>query len=650
MGLIARFDFGPSFPAFRGRISENAATVAEILQDNDIASYAVGKWHLSPPRENQPAGPFGNWPLGKGFSRFYGFLLGSTDNFHPELVSDNHILTQDAGGDYILTRDLVDHAIAMLDDHRSFRPNDPFFMYFATPGMHAPHQADEAFLEAQRGRYDRGWDVIREERFQRQKELGLVPADATLPDKDPRVQPWDTLSDIQKADYARLQEAYAAMLTQTDHEIGRLIDELGKLGMLDNTVIFLLSDNGASQEGGINGSVNHTAYYNGEPETPEDIFARIDEIGGPDALANYPLGWSEVSNTPFPYFKQDAGGGGISVPFIAAGPGIADGKGQRTQYHFVTDLTPTILDLFGIDTPDRVGGRDQMPFDGRSMSPSFADPDDERAARSTQFYRMGHNRGIYDDGWMATSVHQKGLSYDDDKWSLFHVAEDFTLSRDLAEENPDKLQELKALWVSEGEKVGGAMMIDLENPPAAIRKLLAATQRKSGGARTLVLYPDTAHASENAFPDIYNRDFTITAPIDRPRGDEDGVLFAYGNHDSGLTLYLRDGRPVFEYNYFSNVESIGKMYRILSDREAPEGQSEISVQFRKTGDFAGVATLYINGTSVGSVEMPSTIRKRMSHEGFDIGRDTGTAVGSLYEAPDAFEGQIENVTISIGAR
>ncbi|MBL4836902.1 MAG: arylsulfatase [Kordiimonadaceae bacterium] len=650
MGLISRYDLGPSFPAFRGRINHEAGTLAQILKNDGLSTYAVGKWHLTPPRQTQAAGPFGHWPSGKGFDRLYGFLLGSTDQFAPELATDNQIIERTFDPEYVLTEDLVDNAITMLSNHRSYTPDRPFFMYLATPGMHAPHQASQSYLDEQVGKYAAGWDDIRAARFERQKELGIIPTTATLPERDARITPWNDLREVDKTVFAKFQETYAAMLRQTDHEIGRLLSQLDELGLRENTIIILLSDNGASQEGGVDGSINHTAYYNAIPETTDYLATRVNEIGGPGALPNYPLGWAQVSNTPFPYFKQDAAGGGITVPLIVSGLSGNDGKTQnqlRTQYHFATDLLPTVLDILDIELPTTLNGISQLPFDGRSMLYALDDADSHQGARTTQFYRMGHNRGIYHEGWMATAIHKKGDDYDDDVWALYNLDEDFSHARDLSSNYPEKLEGLKELWATRGEEIqlNASTMIDPQNPGFLNAAKILLYRSQQANFDELVLYPRTQHASEQAVPNILKTDYAITATIDRPLGTENGVLFAYGNHDSGLALHVKDNKLVFEYNYFANIPTHGTMYQLISDRVLPAGPTVVSMRFIATDDLQGRATLYIDDVAAGSLEMPKTIQSRMSHEGVDIGRDLNTPVGSLYSVPNQFEGTLRRVVI-----
>lgn len=648
MGLVARFDFGPKFPAFRGRIDPDAATIAQILQANDVSTYAIGKWHLTPPGDVNPAGPFTHWPLSRGFDKFYGFLGGSTDQFFPELARDNQIVKARRQEGYSLTTDLVDNAINMVHDHKSFQPDRPFFMYLATPGMHAPHQAPPPYLTKQRGKYDKGWNAVRETRLKRQKEIGLVPENTQLPKSDKRVKDWDQLSNEQRQAYSRLQEAYAGFLNQTDFEIGRLLTELEVTGVLENTIVIVVSDNGGSQEGGIDGSVNHSVGYNRKAEKPGDIVARLDEIGGPNTLPNYPLGWSQASNTPFPYFKQDAGAGGITVPFIVRNFGDKTSTGVRNQYQFASDLMPTILDMMEIEAPRKLAGRKQLPIDGKSMV-AVLENADTLSERQTQFYRMGHNRGIYHDGWMATSVHKNKTKYTDDKWVLFNTENDFSNANDLAATNPKKLLQMQKIWRKQAAKVNAEQMVDIQNPDPALRKLLKKSRKKQHRSE-YVYYPETSHAYEYSVPNFSRKNYALSAEITRKTGTESGVLFAVGNHDSGMVLYIENGKAVFEYNFFANVKSIGTMYRIESDIAVPKGKSNISVNFTKTKKTAGIATLTINGVKVGSIAMPQTIAtERLSHEGMDIGRDANTPVGSGYKSPFEFEGEIERVTVKLGS-
>ena len=649
MGLVSRFDMGERFPAFRGRISDKSATIAEILSEQNYGTYAIGKWHLLPPSHMKPTGPFNHWPSGKGFDRFYGFLAGSTDQFKPELVEDNHFVEKTYEADGVLTTDLMNNAISMLHNHVSYSPERPFFMYISTPGMHAPHQASQRYIDKYKGKFNQGWDQVIAERFARQKALGLIPESAQLPSNDERVKKWDSLSGNEKKAYAKLQEAYAAFLEQTDDELGRFIDELKKTGQYDNTTIVVVSDNGGSQEGDVNGAVNHSSHYGGQHETTDDILARFDDIGHDGAASNYPLGWATASNTPFRYFKQDTYGGGINVPLIIK-PAKSKNfkKGVRHQYHYVSDIMPTLLDYADIDIPNNFNGIEQLPVDGMSMVYSLEN-NSEKSRRDTQFYRMGHNRGIYHQGWSAASRHVRGEDYDDDVWHLYNIEQDITQSTDLSKQHPEKLEELKELWQAEGEKVNGETMIDPKHPGLIMGTAIKLNKFFNGKPDFVqhVIYPQATFVTEKSSPKIVNKSYVIEADIVIKSLQDNGILYTYGNYDSGLVLYVKNGIPYFEYNYLANVPSIGKRYRITASESLELGNNKVVFQFDKTAKLAGVGKLFINDKLVGNVDMPNTVKMRLAHEGSGIGKQWASPVSPDVADIDNFTGTLNKVMITV---
>lgn len=649
MGLVSRYDMGKRFPAFRGRISEKAATIAEILSEQNYGTYAIGKWHLLPPSHMKPSGPFNHWPSGKGFDRFYGFLAGSTDQFKPELVEDNHFVEKSYPEDKVLTTDLMNNAITMLHNHVSYSSKRPFFMYISTPGMHAPHQASQRYLDKYKGKFDQGWDQVIVERFERQKALGLIPENAQLPSNDERVNKWNSLSKKEQKAYAKLQEAYAAFLEQTDDELGRFIDELKKTGQYDNTTIVVVSDNGGSQEGDVNGAVNHSSHYSGKHETVDDILSRYDDIGHDGAASNYPLGWATASNTPFRYFKQDTYGGGINVPLIIKpAKNKAFKKGVRHQYHYVSDIMPTLLDYADIEIPSEFNGVEQLPVNGMSMVYSLEN-ENEQSRRDTQFYRMGHNRGIYHQGWSAASRHVSGEDYDDDVWHLYNIEQDVTQSTELSQQHPEKLEELKDLWLAEGEKINGETMIDPKHPGLIMGTAMKLNKFFNGKPDTIqhVIYPQATFVTEKSSPRIVNKSYVIEADIVVKSLQDNGVLYTYGNYDSGLVLYVKNGIPYFEYNYLANVPSIGKRYRIRSPQALSLGNNKVTFQFDKTGKLAGVGKLFINDSLVGNVDMPNTVKMRLAHEGAGIGKQWASPVSPDVADIDKFTGTLNKVTITV---
>lgn len=620
MGLVSRFDFGPRFPAFRGRITDEAATMAQVLSEQNYVTYGVGKWHLLPPSHMKPTGPFDHWPSGKGFQRYYGFLAGSTDQFQPELFQDNHFIDREYEDGYYLPRDMTNKAINMLHNHVSYSPERPFLMYYSAPGMHAPHQAEPEFIEKYKGQFDQGWDIAAESRLAKQKQLGIIPKNTQLAPRDDKVKLWDSLEPNAKAGYSKLQEVYAGFLDQTDHELGRLFAEMKKLSVYEDTIIVIVSDNGGSQEGNQHGSVNHSSNYSGAFETAQDVYSRITEIGSATTAANYPLGWSRVSNTPFKYFKQDTYSGGINVPFIIKLPGNSHQGELRHQYHYISDVMPTIFDYLDLEIPDEFNGIDQLPVDGISMKYSI---DDESAKdqRITQFYRMGFNRGIYHKGWSAVARHKEGDDFDDDKWELFNLTTDISQSKDLSTQYPDKLEELQELWEEEGEKVNADLMIDPRNPGALLGSFLKIRKAFSNKPKKQVhkYYPKASYVAEKSAPKVTNRSFEIAAKLNDKV--QQGVIFTYGNADSGLVLYVDKGKLIYEYNYLENVPSLGKRYRVISDASLEIEPNLVEFKFTKTGDFVGTGQLFINDKPVSEKVEIKTLKGRLSHEGAGIGKN-----------------------------
>ncbi|MFM8649082.1 MAG: arylsulfatase, partial [Actinomycetota bacterium] len=456
VGMRSISNFNSGFPHMRGHISNHAATVAEVLRDKGYATFALGKWHLCPMADCSAAGPFDQWPLQRGFDRFYGFLDGETDQFHPELVYDNHWIEPPARPDegYHLSEDLVDKAVEFVHDSVGVRPDRPFFMYLAFGATHAPHQAPEEFLRKYRGAFDEGWDVIRERWFQRQKELGVVPADTQLAPRNPGVEAWDDLSDNQKRLACRLQEAYAAFLDHTDVQIGRLMAALERLDLADDTLVVLLADNGASQEGGPFGVLHEMKFFNFLIETPDEAIHRIEEIGGPHSHSNYPWGWAQAGNAPFKWYKQNTHEGGIHVPFIVRWPRGIEARGEiRDQFHHVNDVVPTIYEILGIEPPSTYRGHEQMPVTGVSMRYSF-DSCNAPTKKSIQYYEMHGHRAIYVDGWKAVTRHTPGVSFDDDVWELYDLRNDRSEVNDLATSEPERLHRMIEQWWEEAEREG----------------------------------------------------------------------------------------------------------------------------------------------------------------------------------------------------
>ncbi len=637
VGMRSLSNFDSGYPNMRGHITNHAATVAEVLRDEGFATFAVGKWHLCAMNNASAAGPYDQWPCQRGFDRFYGFLEGETDQFHPELVYDNHSVEPPARPDqgYHLSEDLVDRAIGFIHDSKSIRPDRPFFTYLAFGAMHAPHQAPAAYLEKYRGRFDEGWDVARERWFARQREMGLLPPGTDLAPRNPGVEPWDSLPENHRRLAARLQEAFAAFLEHTDDQIGRLVDAIDEIGELDNTLILLLSDNGASQEGGPFGVLHEMKYFNFLAESPDEAVERLDDIGGPHSHANYPWGWAQAGNTPFKWYKQNTHEGGVHVPLIVHWPDrIAEGGGLRHQFHHVSDIVPTIYETLGVEAPTTYRGLEQIPVSGTSLAYSFDSPDEPSRKRVQYFEMMGH-RGIYADGWKAVTRHQSGVPFEDDDWELYHLDQDRSECHNLAAEQPERVAELVDLWWSEAEAYGALPLDDRTIE-------LFMTRYRDGSphptSRKYTYYPPMSPLPGQAAPALGGRGWDMDAVIDRPEG-AGGVLYASGNENSGVSLFIQNDRLVLDYNCF------GDHHLVVSEASVPSGPSVVGVRFVRAGRGGG-ATLVIDGEPSGSLEVPFMMTM-ISSVGPSVGYDHGSPVSERYDAPFPFEGTLHRLEVQL---
>jgi arylsulfatase len=637
VGMRSIANFNTGYPHMTGRISENATTMGEVLREVGYTTFALGKWHLCPMDEASAAGPYDAWPLQRGFDRFYGFLDGETDQFAPDLVYDNHRVdpAATAAEGYHLSEDLVDKAIEFIHDTVSIRPDRPFFTYLAFGATHAPHQAPEEYLARHRGKYDEGWDVARERWFAKQLELGLIPAETQLAPRNPGVEPWDSLPENQKKLALALQEAFGAFLEHTDAQIGRLVDELDALGKLENTVFVVMADNGASQEGGPFGVLHEMKFFNFMIETPDEAVDRIPEIGGPDSHANYPWGWAQAGNTPFRWYKQNTHEGGVHVPFVMHWPaGIADGGAIRDQFHYVTDVAPTIYDIIGIEAPAVYRGVEQFPIAGESMAYAFTNAD-APTNHDVQYFEMFGHRAMYDAGWKAVTRHTPGLAFDDDVWELYNLNVDPSECDDLAAVEPDRLAQMIEQWWVEAETYG---VLPLDDRGVELFGARFGEHSPHRPDRRYSYFPPMAPLPSQSSAAIGGRGWTLSATIDREAG-EGGVLYALGNGNSGLTVFVQNDRLVFDYNVF------GDHFEVESDREVPVGASVVGVRFERTGK-GGHASVVIDGAECGRVEFPFVMRV-VSSMGSSIGFDHGLPVSRRYSDAFAFEGTLHRVDIEL---
>ena len=632
MRWLSNLDTG--FSNCRGVISKSAATLPELLRANGYGTFAVGKWHLANLEDCSPAGPFDHWPLQRGFNRFHGFLGGATDQFSPELVVDNHAIDPPSEDGYHLSEDMVSQAISMISAQQSSSPGERFFSYVAFGATHSPHQAPSSYIDKYKGKYDEGWDVIRQKWYEKQLDLGIIPSDAELSPRNRGVEPWEELSKEQKALYAKMQEVFAAFLDHTDDQIGRLIQFLETQDLLDDTMIVFLSDNGASQEGGKHGTTNELAYFNLMPLEVNDMLRHLDEIGGPNHYNNYPWGWSQVGNTPLRFYKQNTYEGGIRDPLIIHWPnGIDDAGGIRDQYHHVIDLMPTVLDIVGVEVPETFQGIDQQPVEGTSMSYTFpTNAVDLTTNRPKQYYEMMGHRAIWSDGWKAVTMHRKGVSFEDEKWALYDTSKDFSECHDLSADEPEKLKEMIDLWWDEAESFNVLPLDDRGNELFFMRR-----EDRLPPSKPQRFLQDTPHLERFKIPDVRNRSFEIAAKVTLD-GDSEGVLVASGGRTGGIVLYVTDFHLVFEYNF------MGSSTILSSKKKLDAGECELGVSYLKTAENHGIASLYIensdNRVHLGEVEI-DTLPYRQTMYGMDVGKDLGPTVSDKYVGPFTFTGDLE---------
>ena len=638
VGMRSVSNFRTGFPNQLGHISHRAATIAEVLSDAGYATFCSGKWHLAPMEQCSAAGPFDQWPLARGFHRFYGFLEGETDQFHPQLIADNHPVDPPATPEdgYHLSEDLVDQALCMIADSVGVRPDRPFFCYLPFGATHAPHQAPQAYMEKWRGAFDEGWDVIRERWFNRQRDMGIIPEHTSLAPHNPGVRPWSDLDDTERRFAARLQEAFAAFLDHTDDQIGRFVDGLRRLDQLDNTVFILLADNGASQEGGPYGVMHEMKFFNFILETPDQAIAHLDDIGGPNSHTNYPWGWAQCGNTPFRWYKQNTHEGGVHVPMIVHWPkGIPEEQRGtlRDQFAFVADIAPTIYELVGVAPPETRHGIDQLPVTGNSFVQSLSDPA-APASTTVQYFENGGSRAIISGALKAVCKHTPGADYETEPWELFDLSVDPSECNDLAEREPDRLRELIDLWWSEADRHG---VLPLDDRTFELFRTRFRDRSPHPSDRRYVYRPPMSPLPGQASAAIAGRNVDLTAVVDLADGDE-GVLFATGTSNSGMTIFIQQGRLVVDYN------ALGDHTLVESDRLLESGRHELQVRLRKGDKRTGRLELVVDGETAGHIELPF-LMIMMSSLGPSIGFDHGSAVSPRYRAPFAFTGTLHEIVI-----
>lgn len=658
------------YPGSNGLIPFENGFLSEMLVGQGYSTFAIGKWHLTPAEQISAAGPYNRWPLGRGFERYYGFLSGDTSQYYPDLVYDNRQVeppkTPEEG--YHLTPDLVDKAIGFIADTKQLAPDKPFFLYFATGAQHAPHQVPKEWADKYKGKFDDGWDAYREKVFAKQKELGVIPQNTVLSRHDPDVQDWGQLPEDERRLYARMMEVFAGFLEHTDHHIGRLIDFLEQMGELDNTLIMLISDNGASAEGGPHGSVNENKFFNNVPDDLQQNLKALDELGGPKYFNHYAWGWTFAGDTPFKRWKRETFRGGVSDAFLVHWPKGIEPKGEvRTQFAHAIDMVPTVLEALEISPPQNIRGVTQSPIEGVSFAHTF-NKADAPSKHDTQYFEMFAHRAIYHDGWRAvcpfpgdsfaeakasfgelTLTEDKLRELDAKGWELYNLTEDPAETNNLAETHRAKLIEMIALWYVEAGRYD-VLPLDSRGTARFADPRPQLTEERD----TYVYYPGTQSVPENVAVKVLNRAHTISADVNIPTQGAEGVLICHGGNSGGYTLFVKDGKLHYVHNYVSAEE-----FDIASTESIPTGKLTLRYEFEPTGkpDLAhgkgtpGKARLFANETLIGQGELPVTIPLLIGlGGGLSVGRNPGSPVSELYTPPFAFTGKIYNVTVDVSGK
>jgi arylsulfatase len=645
----AIMEVATAFPGNTGIRPQTITPVAEVLRLNGYSTAAFGKYHETPPWEGSVSGPYNRWPTGSGFDKFYGFIGGETNQWHP-MVYDGvtRVYPDVESPGYHFTNDMTNQAIAWMNTQQSLTPDKPFYLYFATGATHAPHHAPKEYIEKYKGKFSQGWDKLREETLARQKELGVVPQNTVLARKPSDIKDWDKLTADEKRLFEKQMEVFAGFAEHTDYEVGRLVAALEERGELENTIFFyIVGDNGSSAEGGMIGMFNENTYFNGVQESLDMQMAVIDELGSEKAYNHFAAGWAVAGNAPFTWTKQVASNfGGTRNGMVLHWPaGIKTKNEVRSQFHHVVDVAPTIYTAAGLPAPRKVNGIEQRPIEGVSMNYSFDNANAE-GTRKTQYFEMIGNRAIYHDGWFAATIHkapweaQPRRPLAEDIWELYNIEEDFSLANNLADKNPEKVEELKKKFMDEAVKYN-VLPID-DRSIERFDPVIAGRPDLMNGRTKLTLYEGAKGIPENAFINVKNTSLTITAEVDVP-ANANGVIICQGGDFGGWTFYMKDGVPTYFYNWVGLEK-----YAVAATQKVGAGKHTIQVDFAYDGGRGGggTATITMDGTKIGEGKIAKTNSNTFGiDESADVGTDENTPVNPAYAKKEKFTGKIKSVTI-----